>query len=88
MPPIKLLDVHDDIDVVGADLVVLEERRTGVRGDVNLTDCVEKESLLNATGGTQLVQQCLHRWELREEFLDDLAHCLEDGVVEDACLVV
>ena len=88
IPAVELLEVHDGIHVVGADFVVFEKCGRGIGGDVDLADGVEEVCLLDATRGAQLRQESFHRGELGKEFDDDFARGFEDGVVEDAGLVV
>lgn len=46
--PVDTGDVDDNVDHVAAQLVRLHIHRAAVCGDVNLTDHVEQEGLLNA----------------------------------------
>ena len=88
IPAVELLQVHDGVDVIGADFVVLEKSGRGIGGDVDLADGVEEVCLLDTARGAQLRQESFHRGQLGQEFDDDFARGFEDGVVEDAGLVV
>ena len=67
---------------------VAEKSGRGVGRDVYLADGIEQICLLDPTCRAKLGEQCFHGRELREQFEDDFAHGFEDGVVEDAGLVV
>nr|POF23998.1 hypothetical protein CFP56_54934 [Quercus suber] len=88
LPAVDLLDVDDDVDVIGADLVIALERGAGVGGDVEFAGGVEEVGLLDAAGGAQLVEQSLEGGQGRQQFLQDLAHRFEDARVENARLMI
>jgi hypothetical protein len=87
IPTIDLANVHDDINVIGADFITANICRAGVRCNVDLAQDIEEVCLFDAAIAAEAAEQTLQRGELGDQLLDHFAKRLEDAVVVNTRLI-